>query len=148
MRSDRFTGSQKLECCTNCRQKHAIELSKKRATYKTVVKGLIHSYKAGAIKRNYEFNLTEDQVEEIILKNCYYCDCEPTITPSSKNKNRTSTPFKHNGIDRLDNDKGYYIENVVPCCKICNVMKNNLTLSYFYSHISKVQRLVERRTLK
>ena len=30
------------------------------------------------------------------------------------------------GLDRIDNDKDYHEDNVVPCCKSCNRMRNNL----------------------
>ena len=34
--------------------------------------------------------------------------------------------YKYNGIDRVDNEKGYEEGNVVPCCKICNVAKHDM----------------------
>jgi len=30
------------------------------------------------------------------------------------------------GLDRLDNDKGYELGNVVPCCPVCNKVRNNI----------------------
>lgn len=30
------------------------------------------------------------------------------------------------GLDRLDNYKGYHLDNVVPCCRYCNQMKSNI----------------------
>ena len=39
--------------------------------------------------------------------------------------NKTTTAI---GLDRLDNDKHYELDNVVSCCNVCNTIKNkNLT---------------------
>lgn len=48
-----------------------------------------------------------------------------------------------NGIDRVDSSIGYTIQNSVPCCKICNYAKHNLTLEEFTLWLD---RLVEFRT--
>lgn len=37
----------------------------------------------------------------------------------------------YNGIDRIDSKKGYYKNNIVPCCKNCNTAKNSLTQKEF-----------------
>ena len=39
--------------------------------------------------------------------------------------------LNYSGIDRIDSLKDYTIENTVPCCKICNYAKSNLTLKQF-----------------
>ena len=41
-------------------------------------------------------------------------------------------------LERIDNNKGYTIGNVVPCCKICNHAKNNLTIQEFKDWIERV----------
>ena len=46
---------------------------------------------------------------------CYYCDYTNGI----------------NGIDRCDSDKDYENNNVVSCCKYCNIMKNTKTYQTF-----------------
>ena len=43
-----------------------------------------------------------------------------------------------NGIDRLDSSKGYTINNCVPCCSKCNLMKSNFKKEDFLQHISKI----------
>lgn len=35
------------------------------------------------------------------------------------------------GVDRVDNAKGYVMDNVVPCCAICNSMKSSMKLVDF-----------------
>lgn len=47
-------------------------------------------------------------------------------------------PFKCNGIDRINSNKGYEKDNCVSCCPICNRMKLDLSLEDFYAHIEKI----------
>lgn len=42
------------------------------------------------------------------------------------------------GIDRTDNSTGYILENCIPCCDICNYMKNDLSKDKFIYKISKI----------
>jgi hypothetical protein len=44
----------------------------------------------------------------------------------------------YNGIDRVDNKKGYTEENCVSCCGLCNRMKMKMGLSDFAKHIQKI----------
>jgi hypothetical protein len=53
-------------------------------------------------------------------------------------KIRSGVPITYNGIDRVDSTKGYFNENVVSCCKVCNRAKSNLSLDEFKEWISKV----------
>ena len=96
----------------------------------------MRSYKYNATKqRNLEWNLTEEQFENITQKDCYYCGAKPNNV--AKNPIYFGT-YTYNGIDRVDNNKGYTIDNVVPCCYICNQAKHNLTLQDFQDWIKKV----------
>src|SRR5208282_6747815 len=65
-------------------------------------------------KRNILWNISFDDYELLIKQPCYYCSFEfgrPVSTGS--------------GLDRLDNNKGYEIINVVSCCELCNKLRNN-----------------------
>lgn len=42
------------------------------------------------------------------------------------------------GIDRIDSNKSYYIENCVPCCSMCNYMKKDLIQEDFVRHVRKI----------
>ena len=42
------------------------------------------------------------------------------------------------GLDRVDNDRGYNLDNVVPCCEVCNHMKWKLSRDEFLNHITKI----------
>ena len=92
-------------------------------------------YRSGAKHRNLEWNLTEEQFANLINKNCYYCG----ELPSKRQSVSYKTDYELvNGIDRIDSIKGYTIDNCVPCCSKCNLMKNNLKKEDFLQHISKI----------
>jgi len=94
----------------------------------------IYIYKKSAKIRGYDYSLTEKQFVEITQKPCYYCGAPP----NNKHKQKeTNGSYIYNGIDRVDNTKGYTINNVVPCCKTCNSAKGRLTLQEFKDWIKR-----------
>lgn len=92
-------------------------------------------YKASAKKRNLEFALNKEQFFNLTQKNCHYCAAPPSNKMSDKNCNGE---FIYNGIDRVDNNLGYFIENCIACCKTCNIAKRDLALNDFMSWIKRV----------
>ncbi len=67
--------------------------------------------KHDASRRNKEWDLTFDQYKQIIKNNCDYC-------------NNSIEKEKGVGLDRLNNDIGYRLTNVVACCSKCNTSRN------------------------
>lgn len=94
---------------------------------------VLNSYKQRAKRKNYNWDLSLDEFKKIINRDCYYCG----ITPSQEWKTANGSIF-YNGIDRKDNSKGYTLENSVPCCKICNYAKRNLSEIEFLSWIERL----------
>lgn len=87
------------------------------------------TYKYYAEKRKYVWELTKEEVKNLINQNCYYCGKKPS---QKKWLNRQTKKFiLYNGIDRIDNKKGYIKENVVTCCKNCNRSKNKMSQREF-----------------
>lgn len=146
MRSDRFSGTQKLNTCSLCRQENAMASSKKRASPNTVYNVLYLQYKIGASSRNILFELSLEEFKKFITKNCYYCGQEATESKTSKTYNKTSIIIKNNGIDRLNNNIGYNMINCVTCCKMCNHMKKNYSKDTFLKHIYKIYNYNEGST--
>lgn len=98
-------------------------------------KMIYHRYRNGARRRHIAFNLTEDQVYELLDQNCYYCGAQPHRTYTNPSCNGGYT---YNGIDRVDNAIGYNPENVVPCCFECNQAKGTMTVEEFEDWIERV----------
>jgi hypothetical protein len=78
--------------------------------------------KSGAKKRNKTFELTFDSFIQFWKKPCHYCG-DNVLTY---------------GLDRVDNNQGYRLDNVVSCCFTCNSIKRILPISIFLSHIKKI----------
>ena len=79
------------------------ELHKK---YRKSPRGRYLRYKLSAKARGFEFNINFEDFKKLIIQPCAYCGEEGL-----------------NGVDRVDNKQGYVLENCVPCCKVCNMMK-------------------------
>ena len=90
--------------------------------------------KRQASSRNLEMLLTDSEILEITSKNCFYCKKEPFNNAKSSNGDF----ILFNGIDRVNNLKGYTNENTVPCCKYCNISKLDLSLNDWMQNISNI----------
>ena len=74
------------------------------------------------VRRINEHQKENDYISDILLEdfsklsvsNCYYCDMPSSLSES-----------KSVGLDRIDSSQGYLLTNVVPCCSLCNRMKND-----------------------
>jgi len=98
--------------------KSRYKIAKQDAGYRSVYS----SYKLNAKSRGFNFNIDFDYAVSIMKSDCHYCGIEPSNTYMKSYYNAT-----YNGIDRVDNTKGYEMDNVVSCCKMCNIAKNNNT---------------------
>ena len=96
---------------------------------------LIRGMKRGAKQRGYTWDLTSTQVRQLTTQPCYYCGEEPSQGASRVWPNGV---YLYNGLDRVDNKLGYIINNVVPCCGICNWGKKAMTQEEFLTWISRV----------
>ena len=94
----------------------------------TNINRIIKNYREGAKRRNFEWNLTFEQVKDIIEKPCAYCG---TFGTNKMKAFKYSNTYTYSGIDRVDSNIGYEIDNVVSCCNICNRAKSNMKLDEF-----------------
>lgn len=101
------------------------------AAFNTVV----YSYKHNARNDNRDFKLTDDQMRKLFTSNCYYCNSIPKTVAKTR---AGFGDFVYNGIDRIDNDLGYIINNVVACCSMCNIAKATHTLEEFKIWVTDV----------
>ena len=74
-----------------------------------------NAYKKRADKNFPNENMiSEKKFNLIALNDCHYCGKKGP-----------------NGTDRVDNSKGYMKTNCVPCCKHCNYVKGDLSITDF-----------------
>lgn len=92
-------------------------------------------YRKEAEKRGVEFRLSFKDFREITSRDCFYCGAKPS---NCSRRDYHNGPFIYQGIDRVDNKKGYFIGNIVPCCKICNHWKVNMSVNDFIDHVEDI----------
>lgn len=76
---------------------------------------------AVAKRRDILWSLTLEDCESLYGKPCAYCGSDTTLN-----------------LDRIDNDLGYEVDNVQPCCVVCNRMKETMDSKEFLSHIQRI----------
>jgi hypothetical protein len=91
-------------------------------------------------RRQTLFALSFEEFSDIVLAPCYYCGA-PAGSTSRRRTITTDTVIS--GIDRIDNNGGYTADNVVPCCRICNVAKSTLTQEEFYDWLRKITKRLD-----
>lgn len=103
---------------------------------------LLSTYRQGAKKRGYIWDLSKEKFRGITKQNCFYCGVAPKKCYQTTRGLNGRGFF--NGIDRIDNNKGYTEDNIVPCCGTCNKAKYRKTISefrtwvrYIYHHWGK-----------
>lgn len=98
----------------------------------------IFSDYCGAAKlRNLYFDLTKEQFKNLTSSRCNYCKSPPNKTEIIYRAGKVFDfgSYIHTGIDRLDNNKGYTLENSVPCCTLCNNAKGALSLFEWMNYL-------------
>lgn len=87
------------------------------------VRKMYWRYYCQARNRGLDFELSKELFISLVTSpNCYYCGCEPY---------QTSYDVPVIGIDRKDNNLGYFKDNCVPCCKGCNYKKGRQSFTAF-----------------
>ena len=109
----------------------------------------------GAKRRNISFDISMEQFKDVISKNCTYCGEPPHLfncyarmgsegyTEYSRKLGLSEETVRRanifvNGVDRADNSIGYIINNCIPCCRMCNIMKWDHPKQKFIEHAEKI----------
>ena len=96
---------------------------------------VLRYYKKHAKDKELPFDLTVEDFEKITKQECFYCG----LPPSNLTKGVGIRPnFVYSGIDRVDNSRGYVLDNVVPCCVQCNKTKRNMTKEDFLGLVKRI----------
>ncbi len=94
---------------------------------------ILQNYKRGGYGR--EWLLSEDEFFKLSQQDCHYCGEAPSQIKRGCSQEHD---FVYNGLDRIDSTKDYVIDNVVPCCRRCNIAKNNMTITEFHDWITRI----------
>lgn len=100
---------------------------------------LYANYRHGAIFRNIQWRLSEGEFLALIQGDCTYCGAKPEQV-----RTRGVHAMPYNGIDRVDSSQGYFIENCVPCCGVCNVAKMDHDVGEFLEWVERVHNHQEK----
>jgi len=137
--------------CTNCKSRRTIESTnllppaggKCQSCWGydkgfSGLKELYDTYVRNAANYDRPFLLSIEEMKDITSMACHYCGSPPTLIKKTKAKSCWGH-YCYNGIDRRDNEIGYTKENCLPCCKICNRAKNNMTYKDFVDYINSIK---------
>lgn len=103
-----------LRTQTKYRLNNKEKVAESNRVWRCTAKGRFANLKKGAKKRNKNMSLSFEEFSFVIKDPCYYCNgfFPPVVSGS--------------GIDRMDNNIGYELSNVVSCCWTCNSIKNEI----------------------
>lgn len=88
-------------------------------------KGRFWTYRYNAAKANREWEIDLNDFKTIIYSPCVYCGKYASIE-------------EPNGLDRVDNSRGYVPDNIVTSCAVCNLWKSNFTVTEFLMHVNAI----------
>jgi len=86
--------------------------------------------------------LTDSEAKALFVSNCHYCGAEPGNTGKPSTTSKSASQFgreiRYSGLDRRDNDGDYDVENVVPCCRVCNWAKGTKSYDDFIVWLNRL----------
>jgi hypothetical protein len=77
----------------------------------------------------FPWGLSLADYQKLVTSSCFYCGGLPNQLPQGVSTRALG--LRRNGIDRVDNSKGYEPKNCVPCCAPCNREKRAQTQAEF-----------------
>lgn len=126
-----------VESCKPCSAK--IAGKKMRANDDARAKLFVYgNYKNHAKKRNIEFDIPKNIFYEIIILPCVYCGDSKMSYSNPPKEAYWGKQFRYTGIDRVDPNIGYLIDNIQPCCIKCNRAKSDMKEEDFFLWIEKI----------
>ena len=125
-----------IQSCGCLQRENVIRLNKSRSLEPGEVgfNSTFHDYERRGEDIKHGFYLTEEEFRYLTQQNCHYCGKEPSNIARRDSKGE----YIYSGLDRIDNNRGYEIDNVFPCCITCNHAKDILTVKEFLDWIKRV----------
>lgn len=95
---------------------------------------VLRRYKMSANYRSLVWALSDEEFLALTQERCEYCG----VFPQQEQRGGThSGKFIYNGVDRKNNVIGYTLENCVPCCRVCNHAKKNMSYEDFLAWLAR-----------
>ncbi len=120
------------QCCSDFmnERKHK-HIQHRHAHSDMTIEKYYETYVRGAYKRTKEceFHLTLDEFASLVTKPCFYCTIKD--------------PVSFNGVDRVDNNGHYTVDNTVPCCTTCNRLKHSMSIGEFLNKCYAIQTFLQ-----
>jgi transcriptional regulator with XRE-family HTH domain len=148
VRSSHLVSGYTRSCGCYGRSKLTAGGSNKLSEGMAAANSLRSGYQRSAKARHLEWQLTPEEFLTLTSGDCYYCGSSPHMTHQANGENNTNGCYTYNGIDRVDNSKGYLISNVVSCCRVCNVAKASMTVDAFLAWIEQVYKHTAARSTR
>ncbi len=103
---------------------------------------ILRAYKNSAKRKTLVWALSDRQALYLMSQSCAYCGAPPKLRRISRSKKAKANhaPAVVNGIDRIENDKGYECGNVVACCWTCNRLKGSMPFTEWDAWLGQVAR--------
>lgn len=106
------------------------------------VKSVMRRYVGNAKAHNRVFAIGEEEFRSLIKQSCHYCGTEPKALKILPGRGliyrREDEVFYFNGIDRINTNLGYILDNVVTACSDCNKAKLNKPLPDFITWVMRL----------
>lgn len=92
-----------------------------------------------ARKRDLENTLSYEDWFSLTQQPCNYCGAyKSNCNRMPRVVFKRNACFYYNGIDRVDNELGYTLENSVACCKNCNFAKHSIGAETFLRLVKNI----------
>lgn len=106
-------------------------LAIKEKEYNESPNGRFKRFLKEARREKHNVTLTQEEFSVLMKKPCFYC--------------QKPLPKTGRCLDRIDSNKEYTIDNVAPCCHVCNIMKNDSSQTEFFNQIELIFKAYSKR---
>ncbi len=129
--------------CRKC----AVDRFKRKSTlpeYEANLRQIYLHMSRGAKRRGFSWEINIDCFALLIKMDCFYCGSSPSNKYKRQYMNEEHY-YAYNGLDRMNAQKGYMLDNIVPCCKVCNRAKSDMGFKEFIYWINKLTHHQDRK---